>query len=120
MNIDFNQIGLRLGMVVAGFTGGETEAAQVAGVSKCTLTRYLKGTKPQAQAAVLAKICVPHGINLNWLMYGPPHLQYINHGCRGGGDCQLKPGYSYFICPEKEKLAKPFIDNPHYRHKTGN
>lgn len=77
MNIDFNQIGLRLGIVVAGFTGGETEAAEVGGVSKCTLTRYLKGTKPQAQAAVLAKICAPHGINLNWLMYGPPHPQVI-------------------------------------------
>lgn len=117
MNIDFDQIGLRLGIVVAGFTGGETEAAEVGGVSKCTLTRYLKGTKPQAQAAVLAKICVPHGINLNWLMYGPPHLQHIDHNRIVWTGSQFMPGHSSL---EKEKMAYRFIDGLPPNHKAEN
>lgn len=77
--IDLQEIGRRLGLIVAKFKNGREGAQTVANISSFTLDRYLAGKTRRIDLICMAAICRAQGINLNWLLYGDDFSMYLDN-----------------------------------------
>ena len=74
--INLEEMGRRLGLVVAKYENGREDAEAIAGISPFTLDRYLAGKTKRVDMICIAVICKAKDINLNWLLYGDDYPKY--------------------------------------------
>ena len=74
--INLEEMGRRLGLVVAEYENGREGAQATAEISSFTLDRYLAGKTKRVDMIPIAAICKAKDINMNWLLYGDDYPKY--------------------------------------------